>query len=148
MGSGNSKSVTNLRSHVWHQSKSDLCLACGVMKVAALFRSVVLIGTGSGIGPLLGHIPSSKLRIIWSTPDPLHTFGQRLIDQVYQADPLAIVHDTRAHGRPDLVQIACDAMKEIEAEAMIIISNEKVTRLVVGEIERKGVPAYGAIWDS
>lgn len=118
------------------------------MRVASLFRSVVLIGTGSGIGPLLGHIPPCRLRLIWSTPNPLETFGQELIDQVHDADPKAVIHDTRTLGRPDLVRMACDAMEEIEAEAMVIISNEKVTRIVVGEMERKGIPAYGAIWDS
>ena len=59
-----------------------------------------------------------------------------------------MVHDTRALGSLDLVQIACHAMDEIEAEAMIIISTETVTRVVVGKMERKGLPAYGAIWDS
>ncbi|KAJ5165846.1 NRPS-like enzyme [Penicillium capsulatum] len=120
----------------------------GVMRVASLFRSVVLIGTGSGIGPLLGHIPSCRLRLIWSTPNPLQTFGQDIINQVHDADHHAVIHDTRALGRPDLVQMACRAMQEIEAEAVIIISNETVTRIVVGDMERRGVPAYGAIWDS
>lgn len=118
------------------------------MRVASLFRSVVLIATGSGIGPILGHIPCGRVRLIWSTPNPLQTFGQEIINQVHDADPQALIHDTRALGRPDLVKIAAKAMEEIEAEAVIIISNETVTRIVVGEIERRGVPAYGAIWDS
>lgn len=123
-------------------------LACGVMRVAALFRSVVLVGTGSGIAPLLGHVPSCPIRLVWSTPNPTETFGQDIIDQVYDADPHALIHDTRRLGRPDLVQLALAAMKEIDAEAIITISNEKVTKIVVGALEKKGIPAYGAIWDS
>ena len=118
------------------------------MRVASLFQGVVIVGTGSGIGPLLGHIPSCRLRLIWSTSSPPETFGQEIINQVHYADPKAVIHDTRALGRPDLVQMACHAMDEIEAEAMIIISNETVTRIVVREMERKGLAAYGPIWDS
>jgi hypothetical protein len=70
------------------------------------------------------------------------------MDSVYKADPGALVWDTRENGRPDLVQLACAAVKEIGAEAVVIISNETVTRLVVGELERKSIPAFGAIWDS
>jgi hypothetical protein len=70
------------------------------------------------------------------------------MDSVYKADPEAVVWNTRESGRPDLVEMASHAMKEVDAEAVIIISNETVTRLVVGAMERKGVPAFGAIWDS
>jgi hypothetical protein len=70
------------------------------------------------------------------------------LDSVYKADPEAVVWDTRENDRPNLVEIACHAMQEIDAEAVIIISNENVTRIVVGAMERKGVPAFGAIWDS
>ena len=122
--------------------------AMGVMRVASLFRSVVLIGTGSGMGPLLGHIPPCRLRLIWSTPSPIKTFGHRILDSIYKADPEAVVWDTRENGRPNLVEIACHAMQEIDAEAVIIISNETVTRIVVRAMERKGVPAFGAIWGS
>lgn len=120
----------------------------GVMRVASLFRSVVLIGTGSGIGPLLGHIPTNRLRLIWSTPNPIETFGESIMDSVCNADPDAMIWNTRKSGRPDLVQLAVNAIDEIDAEAVVIISNETVTQLVVGELEKKGIPAFGAIWDS
>lgn len=70
------------------------------------------------------------------------------MDSVCNADPDALIWNTRKSGRPDLVQLAVNAIDEIDAEAVVIISNETVTRLVVGELERKGVPAFGAIWDS
>jgi hypothetical protein len=39
-------------------------------------------------------------------------------------------------------------VQEFQAEAVIVISNEKLTKKVVYGMETRGVPAYGAIWDS
>ncbi|KAL2840349.1 hypothetical protein BJX68DRAFT_279020 [Aspergillus pseudodeflectus] len=123
---------------------------CGVMRIATLFNSVVLVATGSGIGPLLGHIqiPTCPFRLVWSTPNPVDTFGQDIVAAVYNADPEAVVHDTKKQGRPDLVRLTWDAVQSSGAEAVIIISNEKLTKKVVYGMETRGVPAYGAIWDS
>ncbi|KAJ0422238.1 hypothetical protein BJY00DRAFT_79653 [Aspergillus carlsbadensis] len=123
---------------------------CGVMRIATLFTRVVLVATGSGIGPLLGHvqIPTCPFRLVWSTPNPAATFGKDIVDAVYSADPGAVVHDTKKQGRPDLVRLTWDAVQRFEAEAVIIISNEKLTKKVVYGMETRGVAAYGAIWDS
>ncbi|KAL3457964.1 hypothetical protein BJX64DRAFT_302303 [Aspergillus heterothallicus] len=123
---------------------------CGVMRIATLFSRVVLVATGSGIGPLLGHIqvPTCPFRLVWSTPNPVDTFGKDIVDSVYKADPEAIVHDTKKQGRPDLVRLTWDAVQSSGAEAVIIISNEKLTKKVVYGMETRGIPAYGAIWDS
>ncbi|KAL4743012.1 hypothetical protein BDV11DRAFT_216202 [Aspergillus similis] len=126
----------------------------GVMRISPLFTRLVLLGTGSGIGPLLGHIQSSGLRdkcpvrIIWSTPSPVSTFGQKIVNTVYAADARAVVHDTKVLGRPDLVRICWDTVQEFKAEGVVVISNEKVTKKVVYGMESRGVAAYGAIWDS
>ncbi|KAL4934674.1 putative NRPS-like enzyme [Aspergillus undulatus] len=123
---------------------------CGVMRIATLFSRLVLVATGSGIGPLLGHIkvPTCPFRLVWSTPNPGETFGSEIVDAVYNADPGAVVHDTKKQGRPDLVRLTWDAVKVFNAEAVVIISNEKLTKKVVYGMESRGVPAYGAIWDS
>ncbi|KAL2872401.1 putative NRPS-like enzyme [Aspergillus lucknowensis] len=123
---------------------------CGVMRIATLFNRVVLVGTGSGIGPLLGHIqvPTCPFRLVWSTPNPAATFGQDIVHDVYRADPGAVIHDTKKQGRPDLVQLTWNAVQGFDAEAVIVISNEKLTKKVVYGMETRGVPAYGAIWDS
>ncbi|KAL2835979.1 hypothetical protein BJY01DRAFT_258812 [Aspergillus pseudoustus] len=123
---------------------------CGVMRIATLFNRVVLVATGSGIGPLLGHIqvPTCPFRLVWSTPNPVDTFGKDIVASVYNADPQAIVHDTKKQGRPDLVRLTWEAVRSSGAEAVIIISNEKLTKKVVYGMETRGVPAYGAIWDS
>ncbi|KAL4945831.1 hypothetical protein BDV06DRAFT_229725 [Aspergillus oleicola] len=123
---------------------------CGVMRIATLFNRLVLVATGSGIGPLLGHIqdPTCPFRLVWSTPNPTDTFGKGIVDDVYGADPGAVVHDTKKQGRPDLVKLTWDAVQAFQAEAVVIISNEKLTKKVVYGMETRGVPAYGAIWDS
>ncbi|KAL2830519.1 hypothetical protein BDW59DRAFT_170092 [Aspergillus cavernicola] len=123
---------------------------CGVMRIATLFNRLVLVGTGSGIGPLLGHIqiPTCPFRLVWSTSNPTETFGKEVMDAVCNADPDAVVHDTKKQGRPDLVQLTWNAVQDFEAEAVVIISNEKLTKKVVYGMESRGIPAYGAIWDS
>ncbi|KAK2600027.1 hypothetical protein QQS21_005261 [Conoideocrella luteorostrata] len=124
--------------------------ACGVMRIATLFNRVVVIATGSGIGPLLGHIgqPSCPTQLIWSTPNPEKTFGKKVLDTIYQSIPDAIIHDTKEKGRPDLVKMGYNLVKDFGAEAVIIIANEKITKKVVYGLETRGIPAYGAIWDS
>ncbi|KAH6634625.1 AMP-binding enzyme [Chaetomium sp. MPI-SDFR-AT-0129] len=124
--------------------------ACGVMRIATLFRRVVVVATGSGIGPCLGHLqaPSCPTQLIWSTPNPEKTFGQGMIDAVRDKIPDAVIHDTRRLGRPDLVMMAYNLAKSFGAEAVIIIANEKISKKVVYGLETRGMHAYGAIWDS
>ncbi|ROT35186.1 non-ribosomal peptide synthetase [Sodiomyces alkalinus F11] len=133
-------------SHVWVRGVP----VCGVMRILTLFNRVVLIATGSGIGPMLGHIqdPSCEMRLIWSTPRPEVTFGEKFVATIRRHSPDAVIHDTKALGRPDLVRMGYNLAKSIKAEAVIIIANEKITKKVVYGLETRGVSAYGAIWDS
>lgn len=123
---------------------------CGVMRIATLFNRIVVIGTGSGIGPLLGHIqnPSCKTQLLWSTKSPEVTFGKPVLDTIYRTIPDAVIHDTATKGRPDLLKMGYNLAVASDAEAVIIIANEKITKKVVYGLETRGIPAYGAIWDS
>lgn len=149
----------------------------GVLRVAGLFEPCIVMATGSGIGPCLSLFvqkPDHPVRIIWSAPRPVETYGQAVIDLLYRTDPRAVIIDTRKTGRPDLVGIAhriweaskwegprelalgrasgdFEAMKRKPVgpcEAVVIISNQKVTKKVVYGLESRGIPAYGAIFDS
>ncbi|KAI1154911.1 acetyl-CoA synthetase-like protein [Nemania diffusa] len=125
-------------------------LASGVLTIAPLFKKVVLVATGSGIGPCLpvileGRVPA---RILWSTPHPRDTFGDEIINDVMRADPKAIIWNTRTQGKPDLAALSYQMMKESDAEAVCIISNKKVTQQLVYRLEARGIPAFGAIFDS
>ncbi|KAM5353424.1 hypothetical protein ACJ41O_000074 [Fusarium nematophilum] len=133
-------------THIWVRGVPT----CGVMRIATLFNSVVVIATGSGIGPCLGHIqnPSCPTKVIWSTKTPEATFGQGVLDAIKGKIPDAVIHDTKTHGRPDLVKMGYNLAKDHGAEAVIIIANEKITKQVVYGLETRGINAYGAIWDS
>ncbi|KAK3299882.1 AMP-binding enzyme [Chaetomium fimeti] len=124
--------------------------ACGVMRIATLFNRVVVVATGSGIGPLLGHIqlPSCATACLWSTKDPVKTYGKELVDTVRRQIPGAVIWDTSAQGRPDMVKLSYNLARSFQAEAVIIIANRKITTKVVYGLETRGVHAYGAIWDS
>jgi hypothetical protein len=123
---------------------------CGVMRIATLFNRLVVVATGSGIGPLLGHLqhPTCATQLIWSTPRPEQTFGGGILDAIRRKIPDAVIHDTKILGRPDLVKMAYNLAKGFGAEAVIVIANEKITKKIVYGLETRGVYAYGAIWDS
>lgn len=133
-------------THIWVRGIP----ACGVLRIAPLFRSVVLVATGSGIGPCLAVILAQKVpcRILWTAPHPEQTFGQEIVDAVRSTDPKAVIHNTRTQGKPDMSRIAYRLFKESGAEAVCIISNKKFTTKVVYDMEARGIPAYGAIFDS
>jgi ferredoxin-NADP reductase len=120
------------------------------MRIATLFNRVIIIATGSGIGPVLGHIgqPSCPTQLIWSTKEPESTFGAEVTRTIRRSIPDAVIHDTKVNGRPDLVRMGFNMATNFGAEAVIIIANEKITKKVVYGLQTRGVPAYGAIWDS
>ena len=122
----------------------------GVLRMAEIFHKVVIVTTGSGIGPCLSMLVSHPLpcRILWSTPNPLQTYGDSIMEAVAQADPDAMILNTRASGRPDMVALAYHLYLESHAEAVFVISNPSLTRKVVYGMESRGIPAYGPIWDS
>ena len=122
----------------------------GLLYASRLFKKIVVVATGSGIGPPLSlfHANVTPRRILWSTPKPLETYGPKVIKAVMDADPDAMIIDTRKAGRPDILGLTIKMVQESEAEAVFIISNPKVTHLVVHGCVTRGIPAYGAIFDS
>ncbi len=138
--------IDDLPSHVWVKGIPT----AGVGNIDKLFKRVVWIATGSGVGPTLPHLLTQEVpaRLVWSTRTPRKTYGDDLVDEILAVEPNALIWDTNENGRPDLVQLAYDAVQEFDAEAVIIISNKKLTWQVVYGMESRGIPAYGAIWDS
>jgi len=123
----------------------------GVLCMAKLFRKVVIVTTGSGIGPCLGvmqDIPSTSVRVIWSTPTPYNTYGPNIINSIKAVDDEAIIWDTKMLGRPNLVQMAWELYLKTGAEAVFVISNPSLTKRLVYAMESRGVPAFGPVWDS
>lgn len=132
--------------------------ACGVLRIAPLFKRIVLVATGSGIGPCLPVLLAKKvpMRVFWSTPNPEQTFGGEIVASVKGADRDAVIWNTRTQGKPDMVKEAWKLVVEsgrtsdgkYEVEAVCIIANKKVTEMVVKGMEVRGMAAYGAIFDS
>jgi hypothetical protein len=119
-------------------------------KVALLYKRVVYVVTGSGIGPCLGQILAARVpaRLVWSTRSPRDTYGDGLVDEVERAEPGAVIWDTSHRGKPDLVQLAREAYEDFDAEAVFVVSNQPTTQRLVHGMERMGIPAFGPIWDS
>jgi len=133
-------------SHVWVRGIPTV----GVANVRKLFTKVVLVATGSGIGPVLGHLLDTSVpsRLVWVTKNPRRTYGDAFVDEIEAAQPDALIWDTGALGKPDVLQLAYTAYLESGAEAVICVSNRDVTCHVVHGLERCGIPAFGPIWDS
>ncbi|KAF9642397.1 hypothetical protein BDM02DRAFT_3133117 [Thelephora ganbajun] len=122
----------------------------GVLRIVPMFRRMILVATGSGVGPCAhaifeGHTP---VRLLWTSPNVRETFGDELVDQILRYAPDTVIYDTRKHGRPDLVKLILKMVKEFNAEAVGVISNQPLTEKVVYGLNSRGIPAYGAIFDS
>ena len=122
----------------------------GLLYTSKLFKRIVVVATGSGIGPCLSLMFAdvTPRRVLWSTPNPEITYGDGVMNAVKKADPNAVIWNTRSQGRPNMVEMVWNLVQESNAEAVFIISNPKVTWKVVYGMETRGIPAYGAIFDS
>lgn len=146
-GDWTSRFIDDPPSHVWVRGVPT---RAPIAEIEVMYRRVVWVVTGSGIGPALGPILNSRVpaRLVWSTRNPRATYGDRLVDEVLAAQPDALVWDTTERGKPDLLRLAHDACREFAAEAALVVSNKPATWRVVHGLERLGVPAFGPIWDS
>ncbi|KIY72016.1 hypothetical protein CYLTODRAFT_344864 [Cylindrobasidium torrendii FP15055 ss-10] len=145
-GDWTTKLIRDPPSEIWVRGTP----VSGVLRVNIMFRRVVFVATGSGIGPiapcLFAH--DQEHRLLWTGSNIRKTFGDDLVNAVTAADPDAVIYDTRKYGRPDMVKLTYKMVKDFNAEAVVIISNEPLTKKVVYGLMSRGVPAFGAIWDS
>ncbi|UPO77915.1 hypothetical protein [Arthrobacter sp. Helios] len=138
--------INNPPTHVWVRGIPTV----GVANAKRLFKRVLYVTTGSGIGPALGHLltDTQGARLVWVTKTPRATYGDALVDEVEAAQPDAVIWNTTEQGKPDVFELSYDAFVASGADAVIIVSNKSVTGRVVSEFERRGIPAFGPIWDS
>lgn len=66
----------------------------GALTVSSLFRRVVFVATGSGIGPIAPWLFEGKVphRLLWTAPNVRATFGDKLVDDVLKASPDAVIY--------------------------------------------------------
>lgn len=116
-----------------------------------IFSRLILVTTGSGIGPCLGMLSDEnrpKLRVVWQTRSPLETYGQRTLNLIGHMDPEATILDSTDQGRVDMLPIVVRLFREFQAEAVAVVSNAFFTRRFVLDLNSRGIPAYGPIFDS
>lgn len=146
-GDWTSDCIQNPPTHLWKRGVR----ITGFAYAMRVFRRIIVVTTGSGIGPCLSFLGDDNrpaLRVVWQTRAPLRTYGQGVLDLVHQMDSSPIVMDTNHCGRLDMVPIVQHQVKEFNAEAVCVISNPMLTRRIVYELEAYGVPAFGPIFDS
>ncbi|EJC98159.1 nonribosomal peptide synthetase 12 [Fomitiporia mediterranea MF3/22] len=145
-GDWTSRQIENPPTSLWVRGIPT----CGVLRIVPLFRRLVFVATGSGIGPCAPCILEKRIpiRLLWTSPNVRKTFGDKLVDSILEASPGAVIYDTRTHGKPDMVKLTYRLVREFEAEAVCVISNQKLTRKIVYGMMSRGIPAFGAIWDS
>ncbi|KAK5104492.1 hypothetical protein LTS08_002382 [Lithohypha guttulata] len=140
--------IANPPQHVWKRSVP----LYGFGKVMTLYSRMILVTTGSGIGPCLSFLfdldAAPTMRVLWQTRTPEQTYGQRVIDLVHKMDPDPVILDTTKGGRIDMLPLVIKMYHEFEAEAVCVISNPKMTKHLVYELERRGILAAGPIFDS
>jgi hypothetical protein len=146
-GDWTADTIQNPPTHLWKRG----VLNFGFAYVMRVFRKVIVVTTGSGIGPclsFLGDQDRPALRILWQSRAPLKTYGQSVLDLVGEMDPDPLVIDTDKSGRIDMVPVVERLVHEFEAEAVCVISNPRLTKNLVFELEARGVAAFGPIFDS
>ncbi len=121
----------------------------GFMFSINAYSRVVVIATGAGIAPVIPHVieNSHKLCIVWIGNEHKQTYGEKLWS-LLDSHPRCNIFDTGMHGRPNVEQLAIQAVRDFRAQAVFCVSNKAVTEKVVNTCLEKGIPAYGATWDS
>ena len=84
-GDWTSEFIDEPPTHVWVRGIP----AVGVANVRKLFTKVVIVATGSGIGPVLGHLLDTSVpsRLVWVTKNPRLTYGEAFVDEIEAAQP-------------------------------------------------------------
>ncbi|KAJ5782458.1 hypothetical protein N7457_004232 [Penicillium paradoxum] len=134
-------------THLWKRG----VLIYGFAYAMRVFKRVIVVTTGSGIGPCLSFLGDDNrpaLRVLWQTRAPEKTYGAGVLELVHRMDSAPIVLDTDQCGRIDMVPIILQQIKDFNAEAVCVISNPVLTGRIVYELEARGTPAFGPIFDS
>ncbi|OGE56206.1 hypothetical protein PENARI_c003G03631 [Penicillium arizonense] len=146
-GDWTADTIENPPKELWKRGS----LMRGVGYGLRLFNRIIIVTTGSGIGPCLGFLGDENrpaIKVIWQTRTPEKTYGQDVIDLVHKMGPDPIIWDTSLMGRIDMIPMVRQQYREFNAEAVFVISNPSMTQKIVYDFESQGIPAYGPIFDS
>ncbi|KAG7453203.1 uncharacterized protein BT62DRAFT_983963 [Guyanagaster necrorhizus] len=145
-GDWTTEMITNPPTKIWVRGIPTT----GVLTIAPLFKRILFVGTGSGIGPIAPHIFAGKAnhRLIWTAPNTRGTFGNHMVEQILDKSPDALIWDTRKQGKPNMVKLINHVVDEYNPEVVCVISNNKFTQKIVYGLRSRGMLALGAIFDS
>ncbi|KAL5343081.1 integral membrane protein TmpA [Aspergillus crustosus] len=146
-GDWTAATIKDQPTHLWKRG----VLIYGFAYAMRVYKRVVVVTTGSGIGPCLSFLGDENrpnLRVIWQTRAPKRTYGKEVLNLVGKMDPNPVIIDTNSSGRLDMIPLIVQIAREHNAEAICVISNPFVTKKMVFELESIGYPAYGPIFDS
>ena len=91
-GDWTSDVIANPPREIWVRGIPTL----GVLRIVKMFRRIVLVATGSGIGPCAPHIFEKKavMKVLWTAPNVRETFGDKLVDSILEAAPDTVIYGT------------------------------------------------------
>ena len=118
-----------------------------------MYSCGVAICTGAAIGVFISLFSNKGLTnfsLIWVGSKFEETYGQRVVGLLRQGCPESrlTLYDTHVHGRPDLVALAAEEFQAKNAEVVFCVSNLAGTASLVQGCRKKGIPAFGPIWDA
>lgn len=89
-GDWTAKQIEQPPLHLWVRGIPTF----GVPRILPIFQRVVLVATGSGIGPCASSIFEQRvaIQLLWTSPDVRQTFGDELVDSILKASPGAVIH--------------------------------------------------------
>ena len=123
----------------------------GFMYSIHAYRKVLIVCTGAGIAPALPYIkyplPTTHTHLLWIAKQHREYYGNEVWTLVEQKYPHVTLHDTSLQGRPG-VELVEDEFWRRDCEAVFIVSNEKLTNNFVNGLWKKGIPCFGALFDS
>lgn len=89
-GDWTKKQISNPPEKIWIRG-----IPCyGVVRVTPMFRRVVMVATGSGIGPIAPVVfaQRTQIQLLWTAPAVRKTFGNELVDKLLEASPHAVIY--------------------------------------------------------
>jgi hypothetical protein len=89
-GDWTAKQIGSPPTHLWVRGVPTF----GVLRIVPLFRRIVVVATGSGIGPCAPIIFEQKvpIKLLWTSPNVRETFGDNLVDTILEKSPDAVIY--------------------------------------------------------
>jgi hypothetical protein len=120
-----------------------------------MFRRVLLVATGAGIGPCLSCLSSLTdeqrkdrvVKVLWSANRPFTAAWAFAVHSIRRVDPSPMIVDS-GDGRLDLVFDVRRLAEEYLVDAVFVVSRMQLTDRIVADLRCRGVAAYGAVFDS